>query len=167
MADETENSEQLTGNGQDGGNKPTSIPYDRFKEVNDRLAEARAELEKLTKAQKERAEKELADQNKWKELATQREAELAKERLGRLRLEVAIEKRLPVELADRLRGATAEELAADADGLAALLQSSAPAPAPGTPPRSGQQPPASFTAEQLRDPDFVRKNKAAILSGLK
>lgn len=161
-----ENGEQGTGNDGGGNKLPASIPYDRFKEVNDRLAETRAELEKLTKAQKEREEKDLADQNKWKELAESRATELEQERLGRLRLQVAIEKKLPVELADRLKGATAEELAADAESIAALLQPPAPG-TPGTPPRSGQQPPASFTAEQLRDPEFVRKNKTAILAGIK
>jgi len=48
-------------------------------------------------------------------------AEAAKERLSRLRIEVATAAELPLELAARLQGATAEELKADAEALKALL----------------------------------------------
>ena len=41
-----------------------------------------------------------------------------------LRLRVALEKRLPVELVDRLRGATKQELEADADELMKLVKPS-------------------------------------------
>lgn len=48
-------------------------------------------------------------------------AEAAKERLARLRIEVATAAEIPVELAARLQGATAEELKADAEALKALF----------------------------------------------
>jgi len=48
-------------------------------------------------------------------------AEATKERLARLRIEVATAAQLPVELAARLQGTTAEELTADAQALKQLL----------------------------------------------
>ena len=58
----------------------------------------------------------------------------ADDRLARLRAEVALDKKLPKAIADRLRGSTAEELAADADALmAAFPAAAAGAGAAGTP----------------------------------
>jgi predicted RNase H-like nuclease (RuvC/YqgF family) len=48
-------------------------------------------------------------------------AEATKERLARLRIEVATTAEIPLELAARLQGTTAEELAADAEALKALF----------------------------------------------
>jgi hypothetical protein len=72
--------------------------------------------------------------------ALQRQAE--QERLGRLRAEVAAEKKLPPAFAARLQGTTAEELAADADLLIAALPnapSGTPAPDPSQGARGGAQ----------------------------
>lgn len=74
--------------------------------------------------------------NHEKELADQRD-ETNKERLLRIRLEVAQEKGLTKAQAARLTGTTAEELAADADDLIALF----PAPAVVTPPVADPKPP--------------------------
>lgn len=67
------------------------------------------------------------------EVATMRK-ELADERAGRLRAEVAAEAKLPPELAKRLTGSTREELAADAAELAKLIPAgNGTTTAPGTP----------------------------------
>jgi hypothetical protein len=70
-------------------------------------------------------------------IAEQRD-EAAKERLLRIRLEVAQEKGLTKAQAARLTGTTAEELAADADELLALF----PAPVVVTPPAADPKTPA-------------------------
>lgn len=59
--------------------------------------------------------------------------QLVDERAGRLRAEVAAEKKLPPALAARLQGATREELAADADALAVLFPAGGAAGTPGAP----------------------------------
>lgn len=59
--------------------------------------------------------------------------DLADERLGRLRLEVAAEKGLTPAQAARLAGATRDELAADADTLKGLFPGTAAGGAPGAP----------------------------------
>lgn len=61
----------------------------------------------------------------------QHEADLAAERRARWCAEIAAEKGISSQLAARLQGATREELAADADTLAALLPKSPQTP--GTP----------------------------------
>lgn len=152
MAEEA-NTQQPAGNGQESAQAPepqqpptpspgdggdsgqgedrNPVPYERFQEVNAKarqLEERMAEIEKERKAQRE---KELAEQNKWKELYEEREKELQTERLNNLRQRVAMEKKIPAPLVDRLQGATAEELAADADRI---LEAIRPAGGPGNPP---------------------------------
>lgn len=139
---------------------PAPVPYDRFAEVNKRANELAARLEEMERTRKADEDKTLAEQNKWKELAEKREAELAMERTARLRLDVALKAGLPAEFAGRLMGSTEEELIADAAMLLPLVRPSTP----GAPPAGTRTPPTAFTAEQLRDPKFVRDNKAAILA---
>lgn len=134
------------------------MPYERFAEVNKRANELAARLDELEKHRKASEDKALADQYQWKELAEKREAELATERTARLRLNAALKAGLPAEFAGRLMGTTEEELLADAQTLLPLVRPTTP----GAPPAGTRTPPA-FTADQLRDPDFVRKNKAEIL----
>lgn len=108
------------GNGDGGGaddgagGDDKTIPYSRFKEVNDRMKKAEAELKKQADDRKKADEKALKDQEKWKELAEKREKELEAERLSNLRTEVALEVGLPISMAKRLVGATREELEEDA-----------------------------------------------------
>jgi predicted RNase H-like nuclease (RuvC/YqgF family) len=106
------------------------VPYARFKEVNDQLKALKDQIAALTgeKREKETAAKTLED----------RLAALEKERADaaaeNMRLKVAGAKKLPPDLADRLRGATAQELEADADRLLSFLK---PADGPGVPPPGG------------------------------
>jgi len=85
-------------------------------------------------------EQRLADEKKFQELAEKRakeldtiKAELAAERLTRLRGEVAAAAGLPATLAERLRGTSKEELEADAKELKKLIPATATATAPGAP----------------------------------
>ena len=123
-----------------------------LKTAKDALAAAKAgqtDLEKLTG--------DLAAlQSKFE----QSQQSLATEQAQRLRLEIATEKGLPSALAARLTGSTREELLADAEALMPLLKPVTPG-VPPAPPRTPPQP--KFTPEQLADPEYVRKNTAAIL----
>lgn len=64
------------------GGQPGPIPYERFKEVNDQLAAFKRQWEAMEKAEalraeqaKKDAEKVMAEQQQWQQLATQREQE--------------------------------------------------------------------------------------------
>jgi hypothetical protein len=139
---------------------PPPVPYPRFQEVIHERNELKTKLAEFEKAAKEAKENELVEQKKFQELAEQLKNELESERLNRLRLEVATRHNLPLDLATRLQGKDADELAADAAKLAELVKPAAPGvpPAPG---RSG--PTAGFTREQLNDPAFIRKNVDRIM----
>lgn len=78
-------------------------------------------------------------------------------------LQVGKEKNLPIAIAERLQGDSVEAMQADADALLAMMQPSTPT-GPSVPPvntNQGQQP--AFTSAQMDDPEFVRKNAAAIM----
>lgn len=105
------------------------------------LKAAQDELTALKAAQATAAQTALAEQGKYQELyeaEQKRAADLEKQaaalndriraqELAALRQRIANDKRLPLALADRLQGETAEEIAADADKLLeALPRPSAP-----------------------------------------
>jgi hypothetical protein len=132
---------------------PGPVPYERFKQVNDQLQAQKAKLEALEAAQKAAAEKEAAEQGKWQELAEKREAELKEERLKRTRLEVASKKGIPPDLAERLQGETAEDMAKDAE---ALLQFLKPKEGPGVPPAGKGGSPQPMDLAKM-SPEEIRK----------
>jgi hypothetical protein len=105
-------------------NKEAQGYRQRLQEFEDR---DKTEAEKLT----ERAE------------AAERTASESQQKL--LRYEVALEKKLPAELASRLQGGSREEMEADADELLKLVQPAAP-PVGGHDggPRGGSQQPADM-----------------------
>jgi len=82
------------------------------------------------------ADADKTDVERLQEQVAQLQADNEKERLGRLRLEVATEQGLTAQQAARLQGATREELAADAAALKALF----PAPEPSGPRRPAPDP---------------------------
>lgn len=98
------------------------VPYARFQEVNTKAKELEARLAGIEAKEKEANEKALAEQNKWQELYQNTQKELATEKKNNLRLKVASSKGLPIELVERLRGETEEEITTDAEGLLALLR---------------------------------------------
>lgn len=124
---------QEPGKDQQSGNdqQPGPVPYERFKEVNGRLKKMGDRLAEIEQERRDAEERQLKDQEKWKELAEKREQELAAERRARLRLQVASSKGIPADLADRLQGESAEEMAADADWMLEYLK---PSEGPGVPP---------------------------------
>lgn len=76
-------------------------------------------------------------------------------------LTVGTKLNLPVALIGRLQGATPEEMEADAQVLLGLM-SNGQARTPGIPPVPAGNTPVTFTSTQLKDPEFVRNNVAAI-----
>jgi hypothetical protein len=98
--------------------------HPRFTDLKTRAQKAEQQLAALTDGQKAVQEAALKEQNKFKELYEQREAELKTERKNNMRLKVTSAKGLPVELADRLKGETEDEMVKDADTLLAFLKTS-------------------------------------------
>ncbi|MFJ1704494.1 MULTISPECIES: DUF4355 domain-containing protein [unclassified Kitasatospora] len=84
-----------------------------------------AELKALKDAQLSEQERAQQAAKDAADRAAAAEAELADLRAAQTRAKVATEHGLPAALADRLKGATAEELAADAKALADLLKGAA------------------------------------------
>lgn len=165
MAEETETTEdeidddETTDTG-DGDGKPGPVPYERFSAVNAKMREMEVELAKIRDDKKKADDDRLADQEKWKELAEKRQAELEAERLNRTRMEVAAEIGLPLTLAGRLQGATVEELKADAEQLAELFSKNGTIGLPARGKRKAQQ--SEITPEKMRDAKWVRENAEKI-----
>jgi hypothetical protein len=131
------------------------------KEHRTKADEVSAKLTQKEIAEKQATENELKEQNKWKELAEQRQADLEKvqaevkrERLDLLRLKVGIAHKLPDALIARLQGETEDDLKADAEALVAALgldkQPETPAQ-PEQPTQSGRKP-ATTTANPTGQP---------------
>lgn len=140
------------------GGEPGPIPYARFKEVNDQLQDLRHKEAQREAAEKAANDKRLADEKKWEELAATRDAELKTERLQRLRLEVALKKGLPPELAARLTGETPEQLEKDAEALLPLLKPRSP----GVPPGGGDGQPAKTFDLSKMTPEEIRKSRGEL-----
>ncbi len=160
MAEETTNNNQPAqpptappNNSGGDSTTPGPVPYERFKEVNDQVKTLTAQIAKFEAEQKKAAEKLATEQGKWQELAQQRENELKAEKLARLRLEVASRKGIPVDLVDRLKGETAEEMEADAAALLAFLK---PKEGPGVPPPKKATTPQKLDLSMMT-PEEIRK----------
>lgn len=147
------------------GEKALQAERDARKELEKKLA-ALAPLERLAAAL---GGGDLAQGKSEIELLTERQAtfetEVAKEREARWRAEVANEKGLTPTQAARLRGATREELVADADVLVADFgitpgTPGAPAGTPGTPKADPSQ-----GARPGGEPDIDQQIRAAEAKG--
>ena len=120
-------------------------------------AEAAANRRKASEYEKQQQAAEqarLAEQNRWEELAKQYKADLDKlaaerdaERRAALVSRVALKHNLPPELADRLKGATEEELEQDAARLSKLIVPVSPATETG---RAGAVKPQPLTIDELK-----------------
>lgn len=139
--------------------EPKTIPYDRFKEVNDLKIKAEEELQKIKDGQKAADEKKLQDENKWKELYEKEKTEKASKELELLRLRVAAEKGVPADLVDRLVGATKEELEADADKLLTFVKPGSP----GIPPHNKGGGATRLDIKTM-SPEEIRKNSEALFN---
>lgn len=114
-----------------------SIPYARFKEVNERAKQAEARLAEFEKARKDAEIQAKKEAGEWKELYTDLETKLAEQRianeqlrLSALRKDVA-QKHGYAWLAERLQGDTEEEIEADLQSIVAQI------PAPQAPALNG------------------------------
>jgi hypothetical protein len=113
VADDITSTDQQTG-------KPDVPP-----EVKRALNKANKEAESLRLQLKQYEDRDKTELQKLSESATAAERRAADAELGLARYRVAVAKKLPAELVDRLRGTTEEELAADADSLLQLVGTTA------------------------------------------
>lgn len=98
--------------------------------------EARDEAAKLAKRLKDKEDKDKSETERERDRANTAEAKAQAAEERALRMEVALAKKLPPELAERLKGATQAELEADADELLKLVKGSTPDFDPGAKGRS-------------------------------
>ena len=138
--------------------EPKTIPYERFKEINDKANDLEKQMQKFTDAQKKASEDALKEQNKWKELYESKEKEAAEKAQENLKLRVAQEKGIPADLTDRLVGATKEELEADADKLLAFMKPGSP----GIPPK-GKTGTAALLDIKNMSPKEIRENASELM----
>jgi hypothetical protein len=112
------------------------------------------ELAELKAEKQKQAEAEMTEAQRLAKQADELKAENARLQADLLRREVIAETGLPSELADRLRGATKEELLADAEKLKALLPQQPNKP---TPPTLGATNPAD--GQQVKDLATLRAQR--------
>lgn len=118
--------EQPTGDPPQGDQQ---VPYTRFKEVIDQRKEVekqntklKSDMEKLQQQLKEREDAGKSELDKLTEQVNSLTSNLEQERRQRMQIEAATNAGLPVELASRLSGESAEEIADDAKRLAEYLK---------------------------------------------
>ena len=136
-----------------------SIPYSRFKEVNDRAKELQAQVDAIDAERKQADIDAKKAEGKYRELYEDMETKLAEQRianeelrLNSLRKEVAQEHG-HAYLWDRLRGETEEELASDLQTLIAEMPA-AKAPSVNGAAGSGAREPDSgdmYSADELNE----------------
>lgn len=96
-----------------------------------RAREAEAKVKELSPLAEKARELEEANATELEKATSQRDTfktEAETKAAENLRLRVALDKQIPADLIDRLRGDTQEELEADADKLLSLVKTEAPAP---------------------------------------
>lgn len=140
--------------------QPDPVPYDRFKEVNDKAATLEKELQKIKEKEKQDADKKLADEKKWEELAKSKDVELKEKESELARLRIAAKKGIPVDLIDRLKGTTEEEIEADADKLLEFLKVD---DSRGVPPHKKGGSNTRLDISSMT-PEEIRKNSKEIVS---
>ena len=112
---------------------------EKFKEYMspDQVRDLKAELDRKVEEAKKSA-KEIEDKLKEKDQTVSELTKRAEAAEGKiLKNKIAYENKLPLELADRLIGATEEELKADAESLASLMKPSFAPPLRTTDPKGG------------------------------
>ena len=168
-----EQSQTGQGQTQQTQQQPGPVPYDRFQQVIEQKNRAEAEKRALEQAlaqalaalggkpQKQGdGETEATDTEKSEQGADAvdplalLQATVRQVRVENLRLKVAVETGLPMELAERLRGEDEEALRADAQQLLALLNQKPVTPGVPPPTQGGQTAQVDFskmTPEQVRE----------------
>lgn len=108
-----------------------------LKKANHEAAASRKKLEAFEQAEQQRKQAEMTELEKAQQRAAELEAELNTLRIKELQRKAAREANLPLDLAERLKGATLEELQADAAELAKVLPKKTPPGVPPTNPGAG------------------------------
>lgn len=127
-----------------------------------RARQAEAEAKELANKVKEYEERDLSEQERLAKAAEEAKAEAKRVEGENLRLKVALEKNLPSELIDRLKGDSVEELEADADHLLTLVKPKEAQDFDGGARQSVSSPTRDDAIKLLReDPDeFFRRKEA-------
>lgn len=123
--------------GQQPGQEPEPQTFDR-EYVQQLRAEAARHRTEAQEAKSRVEEFERANQTDLERVSGERDtlkSELEPTKQENLRLRVALDKKLPPELVDRLKGGTKEEMEADADSLLELVGQQQPPPNFGGGPR--------------------------------
>jgi hypothetical protein len=164
MPDETikdQSGDQTTGGGSQEEPKTFTPEYvSELRKENAAWRKQVRELQQWKEQQEQEAQKrnetDLVSQKKFEDLANQYKAQLDKvqtdlqtQQIMNLRVQIAAEAGLPAALAERLKGATAEEIKADAEAMKALI----PAPTgqrqgQNTTPAPGGQPAGETDAQR-------------------
>lgn len=139
--------------------KPGPIPYERFKEINEKAAKLEQEVKKFQEAEKKREEAAQAEEGKWKELYEKRDAEYKQLETRQAKIEAAAELGLPLELVDRLKGETSEEIRKDAESMLDFLK---PQEGPGVPFRKRHSNPPDVLDLNKMTAEEIRKNQERI-----
>ncbi len=134
--------------------EPKTVPYERFKEVNDKANDLEKRLKAIEDEKKAADEKALKDKEDFKTLYEQEQEKNKAKESELLRLRVAQKKGLPADLVDRLKGETEQELEADADKLLTFVDTSK---SPGNPPRKLGGGPTTLNIADMT-PEDIRKN---------
>ena len=87
-----------------------------------RARKAESEAKELAARVKEYEERDLSEQERLAKAAEEAKVAAESAEAENLRLRIAVEKGLPLDLADRMVGKTREELEADADQLAGFIK---------------------------------------------
>lgn len=121
----------------DAGKRAIQSERDARKAAERRAADAEAKVQEFEDANKSETERLAGQAGREKKRADEADARAVSAEAKALRLQVALDKQVPAELIDRLRGETKEELEADAEALMALVGS-------GDGGKGGATPPGSF-----------------------
>lgn len=105
---------------------PEPVPYERFKEVNEKYKALETQLKDIQDKQKADEEKRLKEQGDYKKLYEDLQAQLSTEKVTNMKLKLASSKGLPVDLVNRIQGATEEEIGNDIESLLAFMKKETP-----------------------------------------
>ena len=145
---------------QDGDKTPETVPYSRFKEVNDRLATMSEQFSKLKAKVAEGEEEEAKARGEFEKLHAQEKERADQAEAQLLRMRVGAEVGLPPELIRRLQGSSEEELRQDAEQLRSLIPADGKRTPEGDPRRKVSEP---LDVEKMSAED-IRKNKDKLIA---
>jgi hypothetical protein len=138
------------------GQEPAAVPYERFKEVNEKYKSLETKLQEIEKSQKAADEARLKEQGDYKKLYEDLQAQLNTEKVTNMKLKQASSKGLPIDLVNRVQGNTEEEIAQDIDNLISFMKKETPATGGVNPPPKGGSSTGAFdfanaTPQQVRE----------------